>query len=135
MEYREPYLTECRNPEYAVRRKVNGQSVPFFPSTAEGQICGRLFVHTFTKLLPPELYFDTHPEYYAEVHGERLREKTQLCLTNPAVLELVTARVLEELRKQPDAGIFRFHRMTITMAAPAHTAVRLMKRKEVWPAL
>lgn len=107
MEYREPYLTECRNPEYAVRRKVNGQSVPFFPKHGGGvKYAEGFFVHTFTKLLPPELYFDTHPEYYAEVHGERLREKTQLCLTNPAVLELVTARVLEELRKQPDAGIF-----------------------------
>lgn len=64
------------------------------------------FVHTFTKLLPPEKYFDEHPEYFAEVDGARLREKTQLCLSNPEVLELVTARVLDELRKQPDAGIF-----------------------------
>ena len=64
------------------------------------------FVHTFTKLLPPDIYFDEHPEYYAEIGGRRQREKTQLCLSNPDVLELVKARVLEELRAQPESRLF-----------------------------
>lgn len=107
MEYREPYLTECKNPDFSARRRVNGQSVPFLKKHGGGvKYADGFFVHTFTKLLPPEKYFDAHPEYYAEVDGVRLREKTQLCLSNPEVLELVTARVLDELRKQPDAGIF-----------------------------
>lgn len=108
MEYREPSISECRNTEYAVRRRVNGS---FRRSSVEkygggvGYADG-YFVHTFTKLLPPDQYFDTHPEYYSEINGVRIREKTQLCLSNPDVLELVKSRVLEELRKQPEATLF-----------------------------
>ncbi len=108
MEYREPYLTEFRNsPRFAARRRVNGQSFGL-----DGAFGGKVryaegfFVHTLTKLLPPDAFFDSHPEYYALVNGQRIREKTQLCLTNPDVLPLVTRRVLEELRRQPDANIF-----------------------------
>lgn len=108
MEYREPSIWEVRSNEYAVRRRVNGN---FSRSRVEkfgggvGYALG-YFVHTFTRLLPPDIYFDEHPEYYAEINGQRIREKTQLCLSNPEVLELVKKRVLEELRKQPDSMLF-----------------------------
>lgn len=108
MEYREPYLTECKTmPHFAARRRVNGQSFPLHEEHGgKVRYADGYFVHTFTKLLPPDEYFDEHPEYYAQVDGQRLREKTQLCLTNPEVLRIVTANVLEALRKEPDAGIF-----------------------------
>lgn len=107
MEYREPYLTEFKDADFAARRRVNGQSAPLTEKHGGGvKYADGFFVHTMTKLLPPETYFDEHPEYYAEVNGKRLRENTQLCLSNPDVLGLVTARVLEELRRQPEAGLF-----------------------------
>ena len=108
MEYREPALCELRNSEYAVRRRVNGSFRRDHVEKYGGGVgyADGFFVHTFTKLLPPDQYFDTHPEYYSEINGERVREKTQLCLSNPKVLELVTNQVLEELRKQPDAILF-----------------------------
>ena len=108
MEYREPSLWELRDPDFAARRRVNGllrrEDIPKYGGGvgyAEG-----FFVHTFTKLLPPDIYFNDHPEYYAEIGGQRIREKTQLCLSNPDVLELVKARVLEELRAQPESRLF-----------------------------
>ena len=108
MEYREPSLWELRDLAFAARRRVNGllrrEDIPKYGGGV-GYADG-YFVHTFTKLLPPEKYFDEHPEYYAEIRGERIREKTQLCLSNPDVLELVKARVLEELRAQPESRLF-----------------------------
>lgn len=108
MEYREPSIREALDPAFSARRRVNGllrrEDVPKYGggvSYARG-----FFVHTFTKLLPPDVYFDDHPEYYAEIDGRRQREKTQLCLSNPDVLELVKRRVLEELRAQPEAKLF-----------------------------
>lgn len=108
LEYRDPHIGEMMHyPDFAVRRRANGWSVPF-----EAQHGGSVryadgfFVHTVTKLLPPDQYFDEHPEYYALRDGERLREKTQLCLSNPEVVSLVIERVKEELRRQPDATIF-----------------------------
>jgi hypothetical protein len=66
--------------------------------------CG--FVHTFYSLLPPDEYFDQHPEYFSLVGGQRRREEAQLCLTNPDVLRIVTARVLELMHTHPQATIF-----------------------------
>jgi hypothetical protein len=60
-----------------------------------------LWGHSFSKLVPPQTYFSTHPEYYALVKGKR--QPTQLCLSDRAV----SAVVVEELRKRmaanPDA--------------------------------
>ena len=108
MEYREPATPECRNTDFAVRRRANGRFARASVEKYGGGVgyADGYFVHTFTKLLPPDQYFDEHPEYYSEINGERIREKTQICLSNPEVLKLVTERVLEELRKQPDATLF-----------------------------
>ena len=62
--------------------------------------------HTFERLLPPEKYFDAHPEYYSMVKGVRLKERTQLCLTNPDVLRIVTSNVLARIRKDPGAKFY-----------------------------
>ena len=62
--------------------------------------------HTFETLLPPRQYFDEHPEYYSLVGGKRLKERSQLCLTNPDVLRLVTSNVLARIRKDPGAKFY-----------------------------
>lgn len=108
MEYREPHIGEFRDGAFALRRRVNGLRL-CDPAEIHGggvTYAQGYFVHTLTKLLSPEEFFDTHPEYFAEIDGKRRKEKTQLCLSNPEVLQIVTQRVLAELRKQPEAGIF-----------------------------
>jgi len=57
------------------------------------------FVHTFEKLVPPEKYFDTHPEYFAKVNGERV--KNQLCFSHPDLLEIIVDKLEKEMKKQP----------------------------------
>ena len=108
IEYRSSSVCQLLDPVYAAKRKINGQSMQ-----KRGSIGGRVeygreyFVHTFCRsILKPEEYFDEHPEYFAEINGKRIREKTQLCLTNPDVLKLVTEQVMEDIRRQPEAKIF-----------------------------
>lgn len=108
MEYRASSVYQLTDPVFAAKRKMNGQA-----RNLDEKFGGRMeygnpyFVHTFCRnLLKPENYFDEHPEYYAEINGERIRDKTQLCLTNPDVLRLVTEQVLSDIRKQPNAKIF-----------------------------
>jgi hypothetical protein len=60
-----------------------------------------MWCHTFNALVPPEIYYDEHPEYYAMVNGERL--PTQLCLTNPKVLEITISNLRKKVAAQPDA--------------------------------
>lgn len=58
-----------------------------------------LFVHTFDVLLPHEL-FETHPEYFALVKGRR--GKTQPCLSNPAVLEIICDNLGRAMAENPE---------------------------------
>ncbi|MDD4871892.1 MAG: DUF4838 domain-containing protein, partial [Kiritimatiellae bacterium] len=47
-----------------------------------------------------------HPEYFSEINGKRVKEHSQLCLTNPEVLKIVTERLLARIRKDPTARLF-----------------------------
>lgn len=60
-----------------------------------------LWVHTFERLLPPHQYFQSHPEYFAWVGNSRAT--TQLCLTNPEVLEIVCENLAKEIELNPSA--------------------------------
>jgi len=60
-----------------------------------------MFVHTFNILMPPETYFKEHPEYYALVNGKR--QTSQLCLTNPAVLQIIIDELKKRMNERPDA--------------------------------
>ncbi len=109
IEYRSANMYQLANPVYAAKRKINGRINAPTNKRYRGRTDygDKYFVHSLTHhLLNPDDYFDEHPEYFSEINGERIREKTQLCLTNPDVLKLVTKQVLEDIRQQPDAKIF-----------------------------
>jgi len=65
---------------------------------------GQKAFHTFCVYLPREKYFDAHPDWFAEVNGER-PENGQPCLTNPEVLDFITEQVRADLRKDPNISI------------------------------
>lgn len=67
--------------------------------------------HTYFRFISPEEFFGTHPEYFSEIGGVRISEDTQLCLTNPDVLEIVTQRMLERMQKDPHARQHNFSQM------------------------
>ncbi|PLW95299.1 MAG: hypothetical protein C0593_14420 [Marinilabiliales bacterium] len=64
-----------------------------------------MFVHTFHKLLPPETYFEEHPEYYSEIGGRRLQD-AQLCLSNPEVIDFLIENLGKEMALQPEKNIW-----------------------------
>jgi Glycosyl hydrolase family 67 N-terminus./F5/8 type C domain. len=67
---------------------------------------GGLWVHTFDKLLPSDVYGKIHPEYYAYFNGKRHPGKaSQWCLTNPEVFEIVVKRVDSIFKANPDKHI------------------------------
>lgn len=61
-----------------------------------------MWVHTFNALVPPEIHYDKHPEYFAMVKGKRI--PTQLCLTNPTVLELTIQSLRQKIAQNPSAN-------------------------------
>ena len=106
---REPFWFDMFNGDLAARNKANGNAMRLTEKHG-----GHAFrfggglgsCHTFNTLCPPELYFDAHPEYFSEVNGKRLKDYTQLCLTHPDVLRIVTSNVLARIRKDPGASFY-----------------------------
>ena len=94
--------------DISVKRKINapiwGRELP---EDVGGGVtyCKGKGGHTFEELVPPEVYFEEHPEYYTmNEEGVRVPNK-QLCLTNPEVLQLTIKGVLEWLADEPDTSI------------------------------
>jgi len=67
--------------------------------------------HSYFSFISPDEYFDTHPEYFSEIGGVRQRDDTQLCLTNPAVLDLVTEKMLARMESMPGVRQHNFSQM------------------------
>ena len=72
--------------------------------------------HTQFQFVPPEKYFDSHPEYFALINGKRCYQakwhssdmQTHLCLTNEDVYEIVKAGMKSEIQKNPEALYWDF---------------------------
>lgn len=61
-----------------------------------------LWVHTFDRLMPSSVYGKSHPEYYSYINGSRRPgNHSQWCLTNPAVFDLVAAKLDSIFRANP----------------------------------
>jgi hypothetical protein len=60
-----------------------------------------MFVHTFDDLIPPDIYFENHPEYYALVNGRRLSDG-QLCLSNKDLMEELIKNLGDRMEAEPE---------------------------------
>lgn len=104
---RNDFYFEAFDPVWVARNKMNG-TLDFadVPRKQPGGVEGYWAVHTFYPLMPPEEFFDKHPEYYSLIDGKRIHERAQLCLSNPDVLRIITERIRERMRKSPDFLIY-----------------------------
>ena len=102
---RELFWREAMEGEFAVKLRLNSARSSITPEQG-GKAMFYNFSHTFNTLVPVEKYFDSHPEYFSMINGKRLRERTQLCLTNPDVLRLCIEGVKQWIRGNPDYSIF-----------------------------
>jgi hypothetical protein len=71
-----------------------------------GRLWAPRWVHSFFHHVSPDEHFEKHPEYFSLV-GDR-RTPSQLCLTNPAVLELVTGSFERTFEAYPDVRYISF---------------------------
>lgn len=94
------------HPEFATRLRNNTIAVD--PKLG-GKTGRQLISHSFGDQIPSQKFGADHPEYYALRDGKRLANvkddwsETEPCLTNPEVLKIVTARVLEQIKANPGA--------------------------------
>ena len=103
---RNDFYYEAFDPIWAARNKINGQLTFDEVRKQPGGVETYWGVHTFYHFMPPSEFFDEHPEYYSLIDGKRIHERAQLCLTNPDVLRIVTERLKQFMRDNPDHLIY-----------------------------
>jgi len=71
---------------------------------AEDVYANGYFVHTLGRILTADMYFSSHPEYFAFMNGKRIPD--QLCMSNPDVVKLVIEKLAVDMATQPDKKIW-----------------------------
>ncbi|MFQ6035359.1 MAG: DUF4838 domain-containing protein [Sedimentisphaerales bacterium] len=104
LEYREPFWFDAFDGDWAVRNKCNGHRHRL-DTKRGGKHIYEGFVHTFYQLIPPDKYFQDHPEWFSEIDGKRTHKRAQLCLTNEEMRAELVKNLRERLRNNPAATI------------------------------
>lgn len=104
-----PEINHAENPAFRYRQSQNYafQEDPLYKlwfrleEPAE-VFAGGLWVHTFDRILPSDVYGESHPEYYSFINGQRRPGKaSQWCLTNPEVFEIVSQKIDSIFKANP----------------------------------
>ena len=111
LEIRDPGFVEAWDPEWALLNRVNG-AIPFAPvdplyGGSSGHAPG-LYAHTLNRLLPPAEFFPTHPEYFAQIGGERMSPAdatVHWCFSNKELPEVVFQSIAKEMAANPNAKL------------------------------
>ncbi len=94
------------------RNRVNGGYAHFFGQ--HGYVDGSLSVHTFHRLVPPDEYFENHPEYFSLINGERRHKRGQLCLSNPDVAAAAAKTISDRFGRVPESQHTRRDRVAVS---------------------
>ena len=102
---RELFWREAMDGDFAVKLRLNSARSSITKEQG-GKAMFYNFSHTFSQLVPPEIWFDSHPEYFSMADGRRLKNRSQLCLTNPDVVKICVNGVKKWARENPAYNIF-----------------------------
>ena len=102
-EYRDAYFREAFDGTFAAKARLNS-TLNYASRTTGGNFKFYNCHHSFNDLVPPDKYLKTHPEYYSLIDGER--KTTQLCLSNPDVLNISTEQVFKWIEENPHCKVF-----------------------------
>ena len=104
-----PVLSHRETPAFRFRRTVSYCNEDpiyrmwFRLEEPREMFVGNIWVHTFNRILPSDVYGKEHPEYYSFINGEhRPGHNSQWCLTNPAVFDAAVASLDSIFKTHPD---------------------------------
>ena len=103
-EYRDAYFTPAFDGDFAAKNRLNG-SLADLSQRRGGRTKWYNFHHAMFDLVPPDKYFDTHPEYFSEHEGVRIR-KGQLCLSNSEVAKIAEQTLRGWIADNPECRVF-----------------------------
>lgn len=104
-EYREVYFTKAFNADFASKNMLNS-NLANLSNIHGNKVKWFNFHHSFSDLINPNEYFDSHPEYFSLIDGKRRKEHTELCLSNKDVFNLCLNKLRTWIIENPDCKIF-----------------------------
>lgn len=104
-EYREAYFTDAFDGDFAAKNMLNS-NLAFLGDKHGNKMKWYNFHHSFSDLINPLEYFDSHPEYFSLIDGKRTKEHTELCLSNPDVFNLCLEKLIKWINDNPSCDIF-----------------------------
>ena len=104
-EYREVYFNDSFDGSFASKNMLNS-NLARISSEEGGKTKWFNCHHSFSDLVNPNIHFDAHPEYFSLVDGKRIKEHTELCLSNEDVYNIALNKVNEWIIENPDCKIF-----------------------------
>lgn len=103
-EHRDVYWTDAFDADWAARNRSTSPRAQL--DIQRGGKINYLSVHTFYPLIPPDIWFDAHPEYFSLLYGKRQWEFAQLCLMNPELSKIMSMKVILWIERQPEGYIY-----------------------------
>lgn len=106
LEYADTDWVSPHDLEFALANGLNGTYSPL-ETVHGGKVNYLWFCHSLTNgIVPEEEFFESHPEYYA-LQEDGTRQPTQLCLSNPDVVEQAKKDVRKRVEEayNPDAAV------------------------------
>ncbi len=110
-EIRETLYTASYNPVWASFNRI--MPLSFFHILPYDQGGGwshtGYFIHTYSKLIPADKFYQSHPEYFPLLNGKRFKSTQkdgQLCYTAPGLAEEIARQLDEVIQKNPYARIY-----------------------------
>lgn len=104
LKLRDPFYASAFDPAWSLRNRTSAPRAPVAEEYGGHMDYDGLFVHTAKKLVPPDKFFQTHPEYFAQLTNGT-RTSIQLCATQPEVAELAIEFVRQALKNNPRTEI------------------------------
>lgn len=108
--FRDVYYQDVYDPEY-----MDWHGLHSFGGKGSSPTEWGYWVHTFHNLLDPAEYGESNPEYFSFYDGQRhaglipswdgssVQPESQLCLSNPKVLDIVCANLAKAIERKPEA--------------------------------
>lgn len=114
--WRKVYQYESVQNGWYERLKMNGTIVKEGENSIELYNEWGTWCHSSFEFVPPEKYFDEHPEYFAKFLGKRRYQfnvlgrtfPTHLCYTNEEVYQIAEAELIKRIEANPEVKFWDF---------------------------
>lgn len=114
-----------RNDAWVAHNRLNNQYI--HRTGKYGNLDGYWGIHTFQRLIPPEQYFETHPEYFSLYKGKR-SDKAQLCLSNKAMRRELTQNLKKFIHDKPGSWCYDVSQNDNSFPCECASCARLVKK-------